>query len=134
MFEIEVPKLNNENFPTWKSPMKLHLGGLGDHAQSTIITKNVNPTGTLIAQDLKQKKEHNQEMLEIASALSYVKFNDIKGYDSAKKMWDSLQTIYGGDANVLRAKSKSIRGKFDDMRMQESENVAQYFLQNKRCC
>ena len=42
-------------------------------------------------------------------------------------MWDVLYTIYGGDKNVLRAKAKSLRGKFDDMRMQEGENIAQYF-------
>ena len=49
-------------------------------------------------------------MLEIASALSYVEFDEIKGCDSENKMWDNLHTIYGGDANVLRAKPKSLRG------------------------
>ena len=64
-------------------------------------------------------------MLEIASALSYYEFNDINDYDSEKKIWDSLHTIYGGDKNTLRAKSKSLRGNFDDMRMQEGDNIAQ---------
>ena len=58
-------------------------------------------------------------MLEIASALSYAEFDDVKGLDSANKMWDVLKTIYGGDKNVQRAKSKSLRGKFDEMRMEE---------------
>ena len=58
-------------------------------------------------------------MLEIASTLSYAKFDDIKGLNSAKKMWDALKTIYGGDKNVQRAKSKSLRGKLDLMRMEE---------------
>ena len=74
---------------------------------------------------MKKKKEHNQAMLEIASTLRYVKLDDIKGCDSAKKIWDALHTIYRGDTNILRAKSESLRGKFDDMRMQEGENVAQ---------
>ena len=106
--------------------MKLHLGGLGDHAQSCIIVEHVNPTGTPSAEAMKKKKEHNQAMLEIASTLSYAKFDDIKGLDSAKKMWDALNTIYGGDKNVQRAKSKSLKGKFDDMRMEEGENITQY--------
>lgn len=46
-------------------------------------------------------------------------------------MWDTLDTIYGADTNVLRAKSEILRGKFDDMRMQEGENVAQYFSRIK---
>ena len=33
---------------------------------------------------------------------------------------------YGGDTNVLRAKSKSLIGKFDEMRMQPSETIAKY--------
>ena len=65
-------------------------------------------------------------MLDISSTLSYAKFNDIKGCDSAKKMWGALHTIYEGDENILRAKSKSLRDKFDNMRMQEGENVVQY--------
>lgn len=46
-------------------------------------------------------------------------------------MWYDLHTIYGGDKNVLRAKVESLRGKFDDMRMQEGENIAQYFSRIK---
>ena len=63
-------------------------------------------------------------MLEIASTLSDDEFDDIKSLDSAKKKWDALHTIYGGYTNVLRAKAESLRGKFDDMRMQEGENIA----------
>ena len=70
-------------------------------------------------------------MLEIAFALSYAKFDDIKGLAGAKKMWDALKTIYGGDKNVQRAKSKSLRGKFDDMKMEEGETIAQYVARIK---
>ena len=126
MSKREVPKINRDNFPIWKILMKLHLGGLGDHAQSTIITKHVDPARALTVEDLKKKKERNQTMLEISFALSYAKFDDIKGCDSAKKMWNDLRTIYGGDTDFLRAKFESLRGKFDDMRMQEGENIAQY--------
>ena len=43
----------------------------------------------------------------------------------------ALHTIYGGDKNVQRAKSKSLRGKFDDMRMEEGENISQYVARIK---
>ena len=65
-------------------------------------------------------------MLEIVSTLSYTKFDYIKGYETIFKMWDALKTIYGGDKNVQREKLESLRGKFDDMRMEEGENIAQY--------
>ena len=88
--------------------MKMNLGGIGDHAQSTITMEHVDPTRVLTAKYMKKKKEHNQAMLEITSSLSYAKFDDIKGCDTAKKMWDALHTIYGGDKNVQRDKSKSL--------------------------
>ena len=59
MSKREVPKLNRDNFPAWKSLMKLHLGGLGDHAQSCITVEHVDPEGTLTIEDMKKNKEHN---------------------------------------------------------------------------
>ena len=70
-------------------------------------------------------------MLEIVSALSYAEFDNIKGLDSAKKMWDALTTIYGGDTNFQRAKVEILIGQFDDMRMEEGENIAQYVARIK---
>ena len=80
----------------------------------------------LNAKELSYKLDHNQAMLDIALALSYVKFDDLKDCNTTKKMWDKLKTIYGGDDNVLRAKSKSLRGKFDKRRMVEGDNIVQY--------
>ena len=124
MLKREVLKINTNNFPAWKCLMKLHFGGLGYHAQSTITIKHVDLAGAPTIENMRKKIEHNQTMLEIASTLRYAEFDDIKSLDSAKKMWDALHTIYGGDENVLRAKSESLRGKFNDMKMQEGDNIA----------
>ena len=59
MLKREVPKLNRDTFPTWKSLMKLHLGGLGYHAQSTITTEHDDPARSPTIEDMKKKKEHN---------------------------------------------------------------------------
>ena len=84
MSKQEVPKLNRDNFLEWKILMKLHLRGLGDYAQSYISVAHVDPVGALIVQDLKKNKEHNKAMLEIASTLSYVEFDEIKELNSTK--------------------------------------------------
>ena len=62
-------------------------------------------------------------MLEIASILIYLEFDDIKECDIAKYMWNKLVKIHGGDNNLLRAKLENLRGNFDDMRMLEGENI-----------
>ena len=59
MPKSEVSKLNKDNFVAWKSLMKLHLGSIGDHAQTTIIVEHVDLAGALSAKDMKKKKEHN---------------------------------------------------------------------------
>ena len=119
----EVSKLNKDNFIAWKGLMKLNLGSISDYSQNSIVTEHVDPTGTLTAEELKNKADHNQTMLEIVSALNYAKFDDIKGCDTALKMWKALSDIYGGDQNVQREKRESLRGKFDDMKIEEGENV-----------
>ena len=65
-------------------------------------------------------------MLEIAYALSYSEYEDVKDCLNVKLMWDKLVTIYGGDTNFNKAKVESLRGKFDDMRMLDSETISQY--------
>ena len=90
MSKREVPKLNRDNFPTWKILMKLHLEGIGDHAQSLIMVEYVDPIGVTTIEDMKKKKEHNYAMLEISSTLSYVEFDDIKEYKTTYKMWEIL--------------------------------------------
>lgn len=56
-------------------------------------------------------------MIDMASSISYVEFDDVKDCTTTKKMWDKFAKIHGGDKNVLRAKEKSLSGKFDDMRI-----------------
>ena len=126
MSKREVPKLNKEKIVAWKSLMKLHLRSIGDYARTSITADHVTPVGPLIVDDMNKKKEHNQEMLEIASALSYAEYDDIKGCSTAHQMWKTLSDIYGGDDNVKRSKRESLRGKFDDMKMEEGENAAKY--------
>ena len=104
MSKREVPKLKKENFVAWKILMKLHLGSIGDYAQTSITVDHVDPTRSLTSDDLSKKKEHNQAMLEISLALSYAKYDDFKGCDTTHKMLETLSTIYGGDDNVKRAK------------------------------
>ena len=62
-------------------------------------------------------KNHNTMMIDIASSLSYSKFDEVKDYPIAYDMWKKLIEIYGGDDNVKRAKEKCLKGQFDQMKM-----------------
>ena len=56
--KIEVPKFNRDKFLAWKSIMKLHLGGLRNHAKSTITNEHVDSIGALTVEDLKKEKKN----------------------------------------------------------------------------
>ena len=45
MTKREAPKLNRNNFATWQSLMKLHLGSIGDHQQTSITVEHEEKEG-----------------------------------------------------------------------------------------
>lgn len=49
-------------------------------------------------------------------------------HESAKDMWDKLQTIYEGDEKVKEAKLHTYKAQFQGLKMEEDENIATYFL------
>ena len=123
-YKREIPRLNKNNFSAWQGLMKLHLATIGDTGLKYLDAKYVEPSGTLSVNDIAEKKTHNNMMIDIASALSYEEFDDIKDCQTAFDMWNKLVEIYGGDDNVKRAKAESLRGQFDQMRMREDEKIA----------
>lgn len=125
-YKREIPRLNKNNFSAWQGLMRLHLASIGDLGCKYIDQEYTIPTGTLTIEDIAEKKNHNTMMIDIASALSYEEFDEIKDYTTAHEMWNKLKKIYGGDDNVKRAKAESLRGQFDQMKMREEENIAKY--------
>ena len=118
-YKREIPKLNTDNFSSWQGLMRLHLATISDSGCKYLDAKYKTPIDTLSFEDLAKKKNHSIMMIDIASALSYEEFDEIKDCKSAFDMWNKLKDIYGGDANVRKAKAESLRGQFYQMRMRE---------------
>ena len=55
-------------------------------------------------------------------------FAKVMSCPSAKEMWDKLQTTYEGDSKVKEAKIQTYRGQFEQLRMNEDEDIAAYIL------
>lgn len=70
-------------------------------------------------------------MEALISSLFDIEFIDVQDKDTPKDVWDTLETIYGGDKHVKQAKEESLRGKFEDMRMVEGETIQQYGIRIK---
>ena len=64
-------------------------------------------------EEIIENKNHNIMMIDIASTLNYVKFDEVKDCATTYEMWIKLKSIYGGDDNVRRYKVEILRGQFD---------------------
>lgn len=112
-YKREIPKLHRENFETWKGLMRLHLETINDLGCKYLDSEYKTPTRTLSVEDIIEKKIHNIMMINIAFALSYDEFDEVKSCTTTYDMWIKIKSIYGGDDNVRRVKAKSLRGQFD---------------------
>ena len=65
-------------------------------------------------------------MIDIASSLNHIEFDEVKDCPTTFHMWKKVEEIFGGDDNVRRAKEKNLRGQFDQMKMREDENIVKY--------
>ena len=109
-YRREIPKLNRDNFAAWQGLMRLHLGSIDNLGCKYIDEEYKTPNGTLSVEDIIEKKNHNVMMINLASTLSYAKFDEVKDYKNAFEMWNKLKYIYGGDDNVKKAKDESLKG------------------------
>lgn len=98
--------------------MRLHLFGVADFALYYLDNEYIEVPRPMKIGKIKQTQGNNQMMIDLESSISYAKFDDAKNCTTANKMWDMLAQIHEGDINVLTAKAKSLKGKFDDMRME----------------
>ena len=80
--------------------MRLHLTSIGDLGCKYLDEEYIDHTRTLSIGDIAEKKNHNTMMINIASALNYEEFDEIKDYKNAHEVWVKLKEIYGGDENV----------------------------------
>ena len=55
--------------------MRLHLETISDSSCKYIYTEYKTPTRNLLVEDIAEKKNHNIMMIDIASTLSYAKFD-----------------------------------------------------------
>jgi hypothetical protein len=64
----------------------------------------------------------------LLNGLSDIVFTKVAHYKSSKEIWDKLQNIYEGDTKFKEAKLQTYRGRFEQLKMKEDEDIAAYFL------
>ena len=90
-YRREIPRLNKDNFSAWQEFMRLHLATINDFRCKYLDEEYQTPIKTLSVGDIVEKKNHNIMMIDIASTLSYVKFDEIKDCKLAYTMWNKIK-------------------------------------------
>jgi hypothetical protein len=65
----------------------------------------------------------------LLNGLSDTVFTKVAHCKSVKEIWDKLRNIYEGDTKVKVSKLQTYRGRFEQLKMKEDENITTYFLQ-----
>lgn len=86
----------------------------------------ISPTGMLTDDHKNEQQENHQALEAIISSMSNAEYVDVHGLETAYELWKKYEEIYSGDEHVKIAKEEILRGKFDDMRMFEGENIQKY--------
>ena len=64
----------------------------------------------------------------LLGSLSQSKFVKVMQLKTAKEIWDNIVLSFGGDDQVKHAKLQTPRIQYENLRMHNDENVANYFL------
>lgn len=106
--------------------MKIYIKSLGSQYWDHIENKYTTPTRPLTDDQKKEQQENHQALEAIISSLSDAEYVDVHGLETPYEVWKKLEEIYSSDEHVKISKEESLRGKFDNMRMFEGENIQQY--------
>jgi hypothetical protein len=64
----------------------------------------------------------------LLNGLSDTVFTKVAHCKSTKEIWDKLRNIYEGDSKVKETKLQTYRGRFEQLKMKEDEDITTYFL------
>jgi hypothetical protein len=123
------PMFDGTNFSFWKIRMRTHLMSLGVDVWDVVEMGYVKPI-VLTSKDDKMEFIFNEKSLNsILSGLVEVDFVELIHCDSTKIMWDKMISSYECNKMVKDAKLQTNRLKFEQLKMDEDENISKYFLQ-----
>jgi FtsZ-binding cell division protein ZapB len=124
----KAPIFNGTNFSFWKVRMRTYLMSLGADVWEVVETGYTKPT-VFLSKDEKLEFTFNAKAMNaILSGLAESEFVKVMNLQTAKEMWEKLISSYEGNEKVKDAKLQTHRLRFEQLRMNEDENISKFFL------
>ena len=109
--------------------MKTYLTSLGVDIWYSVVNGYVIPKNAPTDPNEKKLMSCNSKVRHvILGALAPTIASKVIGYNTTKEVQDKLKCIYEGDPKVNQVKLQRHRAEFENLKMDEKEDIATYFL------
>jgi len=120
-------KFDGTNFNLRKGRMKCHLRCMGVAYWTMVTTQYVPPQGGPKTQNEITDAENNLQTMEaLLSSLSDSELSNVIDLPTAFEIWQKLELLHEGDKYVKSARLRSLKRKFENLKMREDENITTF--------
>jgi hypothetical protein len=124
-----IQKFDGRNYAYWSDRVKTYLTDLGVDIWYSIVNGYVIPNNAPTDPNEKNLMSCNSKARHvILAALAPTISSKVMGCNTAKEVWDKLKSIYEGDPKVKQVKLQRHRAEFENLKMNEKEDIATYLL------
>jgi hypothetical protein len=125
-----IPQFDGHKYAFWSIRMKAYIQAHGFQVWQSIVDGYKAPTVPPTSDKAVKLGEKNSKSINaLLNGLSDTVFTKVAHCKSAKEIWDKIRNIYEGDSKVKTTKLQTYRGQFKQLKMEEDEDIATYFLQ-----
>ena len=124
----KAPFFTGENYAFWKIRMRTYIMSLGIEVWAA-VELGYAPKSTDTEKEAKESFVANAKAMNaILNGLCEAEFIKVMHKDTAKKIWDTLENIDEGDQKLKTAKLQVYRAQFENLKMNDDEDIASFFL------
>jgi hypothetical protein len=124
-----IQRFDGRNYAYSSDRVKTYLTSLAVDIWYSVVNGYVIPNNSPTYPNEKNLRSCNSKAIhvilgELAQTISI----KVMGCNTAKEVWDKLKSIYEGDPKVKQVKIQRHREKFENLNMNEKEDIAMGFL------
>jgi hypothetical protein len=124
-----IQKFDGRNYGYWSDRVKNYLMALGVDIWYSVVNGYVILNNSPTDPNEKKLMSCNSKARHfILTALESTIASKLTGCNTSKEVWDKLKSIYKGDPKFKQVKLQRHRAEFENLKMNEKEDIATYLL------
>jgi len=103
----KIPHFDGSDYARWSDNMKMHLYGLNPALWTVCVIGVQQPEDGILTPELEHDMFRNAQAVRVLrSSLCTYEYNKVRGIESAKEIWDTLQMSHEGSDEVKEGKMR----------------------------